>query len=135
VLGRKYVILQTIKQDLEGLMILKVLKFIWLVFWRWFLFYMIGSIILVVIGFASESNSLVNSNTAYYINLMISIILSIWWTYNSMKESSSDTNYRSSGYSNISKSSSEIQSMIDSVDYSNHPKDSIGYRYNKRKNK
>jgi len=96
---------------------------------------MIGSIILVVIGFASESNSLVNSNTAYYINLMISIILSIWWTYNSMKESSSDTNYRSSGYSNISKSSSEIQSMIDSVDYSNHPKDSIGYRYNKRKNK
>ena len=114
-------------------MVLKVLKFIWLLFWRWFLFYIIGAIILVVIGFASESNSFVNSNTADWINNIISVILSIWWTYNSMKESSSDTNYSSSGYSNVSKSSSDIQSMIDSIDYSNHPPDSMGYKYNKRK--
>ncbi len=42
---------------------------------------------------------------------------------------------RSGNSESVNYSSSEIKSMIDSIDYSNHPKDSIGYRYNKRKNK
>ena len=55
--------------------------------------------------------------------------------FKSSNKDSNRINNASSHTRSVDLSNNEIQSMIDSIDYSKHPKDSIGYRYNKRKNK